>query len=113
MISPRQHVVAAGAEHGERSPHRLAQVLQPLRRGLAEPGRPVGEPVRIAQQTDQATGIGVAGLGRRNGTRFSVDPVALEPEQALRPEVDDVAFERHPVREQIEFRHVLERPTPR
>ncbi len=104
---PGEHVVAAVTEHRERSPHRLTQVLESLRRGAAQPQRPVGQAVRIAQQPDQPPGIGFAGIGRRDGTRLAVDPIALEPEQTAWPEVDDVAFERHPVREQVELRHVL------
>ena len=67
---------------------------------------PCGEPGRLAQHPQQARRVAVGPVDRHRRTGLAVDPVALEPDQPTRAEVDDVAGEVHAVAAHVERRDV-------
>ena len=67
---------------------------------------PVRQAGRFTQHPQQSCRVAVGPVDGHRRTGFAVDPVALEPDQPARAEVDDVAGELHAVAAHVQRRHV-------
>lgn len=102
-------IVAGVGKHLEPPVHTPAQSVEPVRRCAPEPLVADRQRPRVAQHPHERhrIEIGVGHRRRRGDARLGVDPIALEPEQTARAEVDDVALEVLAVPDQVELLHVL------